>query len=77
MTTTVLISDRTSDKIAELRNELLHSGIGNLPGGLIEEIKQTFDSKEDSFDSFTKGAVVGIAVVAILYFLKTSRQVSK
>lgn len=77
MTTTVLISDRTSDKIAELRNALLHSGIGNLPENLMEEIKQSFESKEDSFDSFTKGAVVGIAVVALLYFLKNPRQVSK
>lgn len=70
MTTTVLISDETDKKIVELRQQLLHAGIGNISEGLREEIKKNFDFKDVSF---TKGAVVGIAIVALLYFLKSSK----
>ena len=61
---TIKVSEDEWEMINKARNALAHEGYGSLPKRVQEEYEA---------DDFTKGAIVGLAIVALLYLLSKKR----
>ena len=61
---TIKVSEEEWEMINKARNVLAHEGYGSLPKRVQEEYE---------VDDFTKGAVIGLAIAALLYLLAKER----
>ncbi|MBU0591581.1 MAG: hypothetical protein ABIJ10_02655 [Candidatus Micrarchaeota archaeon] len=61
---TIKVSEEEWEMLNKARNELVHRGCGSLPKHVQNEYQT---------DEFTKGAIVGLGVAALLYLLAKER----